>query len=242
MILPRRCFVALSAGLDGTAVSPRSARASLPAAGQCSTCSASIGRTRRACGWHTSCRRRGMARSEAEARRSVADPAGKAATSGRWTRGNVPSTCCFAAKCRAISTTSRSPGNGLPRSRRWCLSAARFTSLKRPGGRGTFPNWRTTASKVADLATAAKEAREHLPKSADKKITRPLALHAAGGRPSAAGDIQAMVHVLRRLSARLRLVGEEALRRRRQAVGRLRQAASRGDCRAKEQGRGPARR
>ncbi len=42
-----------------------------------------------------------------------------------------------------------------------------------------IPNWRTTASKVADLATAAKEAREHLPKSADKKITRPLALHSA---------------------------------------------------------------
>ena len=42
------------------------------------------------------------------------------------------------------------------------------------------PKWRQTASKMADLAGAAKEAHEHLPKSADKKVTRPLALRAAG--------------------------------------------------------------
>jgi uncharacterized protein (DUF885 family) len=41
------------------------------------------------------------------------------------------------------------------------------------------PNWRTTASKVADLANAAKQAHEHLPKAADKKVTRVLALRAA---------------------------------------------------------------
>lgn len=42
------------------------------------------------------------------------------------------------------------------------------------------PKWRQTASKMANLAAAVKAAREHLPKSADKKVTRPLALRAAG--------------------------------------------------------------
>ena len=114
------------------------------------------------------------------------------------------------------------------------------TSLKRARRNWNTPNWRTTASKMAELGRAAKQAREHLPKSGRQAVTTALALHAAGERPRSARYVQAMVCLLRRLSARLRLVGEEALRRRRQAIGRLRQAASRGDCRPKEQRRRPA--
>jgi hypothetical protein len=52
--------------------------------------------------------------------------------------------------------------------------------LERSRRKWNTPDWRTTATKIAGLAEAVKQAREKLPKPGDKKLTAPVAMRAAG--------------------------------------------------------------
>jgi len=63
--------------------------------------------------------------------------------------------------------------------------------LERARRNWSVPDWRTTATKMADMANAVKTAREHLPKSADKKTTAAIALHAAN-------EVRSLQDVLKR--------------------------------------------
>ena len=103
----------------------------------------------------------------------------RSSISRRSIRARRPSTCCCGAKCRACSRKRPGPRSGWPRSRRCCRSARSIHDLETARRHWGVLDGQAAASKVAELAGAVKQVREHLPKPGGKPVSAAVALRTA---------------------------------------------------------------